>query len=96
MKVYLTAILQAKPGSIDLLKSLLDDLVIASNQEQSCIQYELYQDSTDESRFIFRETWASEAGLLTHNSQPHLQEFLARSEDLIDGSIHVYKTRKLS
>jgi quinol monooxygenase YgiN len=96
MKVYLTAMLQAKPGSIDLLKSLLDDLVIASNQEQSCIQYELYQDSTDESRFIFHETWDSEAGLTKHNSQLHLQEFIARSEDLIDGHIHVYKTRKLS
>jgi quinol monooxygenase YgiN len=96
MKVYLTAILQAKPGSIDLLKSLLDDLVIASNAEKSCIQYELHQDTTEESRFIFHETWASEDGLAEHNAQPHLKEFLARSEALINGPIHVYRTRKIT
>jgi len=69
MKVYLTAIVKSKPGSVEALKPLLSTLVSQSTQEEACLQYELYQSAEDENMFIFHETWSDQDGLDAHNSE---------------------------
>jgi quinol monooxygenase YgiN len=34
------------------MKTFLDKLVVASRQEEACLQYELYQSTTDEAAII--------------------------------------------
>lgn len=96
MIIYLTAIIKSKPGKVELLKSLLFELVSQSIKENACLQYELHQASEDENVFIFHEEWANEAGLALHNSQPHLKAFVEKSAEILDGGINVYKTNKIS
>ena len=71
MKVYLIAIVKAKPEQADVLKKVLQQMVIDSRKEEACLQYDLLQSSEDKNTFIFNEIWASQAGLDAHNEQPY-------------------------
>ena len=96
MKVYLTAILKSKPGSVEALKPLLFNLVAQSTQEEACLQYELYQSAEDENMFIFHETWFDQAGLDVHNSGEGINTFVTAAGPILDGPIIIYKTNKIS
>lgn len=96
MNIYLTAIVKSKPGHAEALKAILLDLVKGSKTEQACIQYDLHQDQEDENRFVFYEIWEDQAGLDLHNTQPHIQTFIAKSADIVDGGTIIYKMQKIS
>jgi len=95
MKVYLTALIKAQPGTAEEMKSYLLDLVAASTQEEACLQYELHY-AADENQFIFHETWASQPGLDEHNQQPHIKKFIEVAGPIMDGPVIIYKTEKLN
>lgn len=93
MSIYLTAIIKAKPGNAELMKTILLELVGHSSKEEACLQYELYQ---EENTFIFHERWKDEAGLDLHNQQPHLKAFISKTADIIDGTPVIYQTQRLA
>lgn len=95
MKIYLTALVKCKAGTTAQMKEFLDKLVAASRQEEACLQYELYQSTTDETQFIFHETWASQEGLDQHVKQEHFQLFSGQITDIINGPLGIYKTDKV-
>ena len=47
----------------------LKPLVLA---EEGCLQYELFEDATDENKFILVEKWASQSALEKHDASPHM------------------------
>jgi quinol monooxygenase YgiN len=97
MKIYLTALLKCKPGTTAQMKSYLEALVAASNKEEACEQYELYQSTgDDDTQFIFHETWASQQGLDLHGQQPHITLFKQQIADVIDGPLVIYKTERVA
>jgi len=95
MNIHLTALIRCKPGHTAPFKSLLKALVNASNEEEACLKYELYQTASDDCQFIFQETWKDQEGLDLHNQQPHLLGFLKSAEALMDGNVLVYSTNRL-
>ena len=95
MKVYLTAIIKAKPDQADVLKNVLQEMVIDSRKEQACLQYDLHQSLEDKNIFIFNEIWANQEGLDLHNNQPYLKAFQTESKAIIDEVI-IYKSNKIS
>lgn len=95
MKVYLTAVIKAKPDQVDVLKNVLQEMVTNSRKEEACLQYDLHQSSEDKSIFIFNETWANQEGLDLHNNQPYLKAFQRESKAIIDEVI-IYKSNKIS
>lgn len=95
MNIYLTAIITAKPGNADAMKTALKELVIGSTQESACLQYDLHQSADDEHIFIFHELWKDQEGLDLHNEQPHIKTFIAQTADIINGPAVLYKTTKL-
>ena len=94
MKVYLIAIVKAKPDQADVIKKVLQQMVIDSRKEEACLQYDLLQSSEDKNTFIFNEIWASQAGLDAHNEQPYLKAFQTESKEIIDEVI-IYKSTKI-
>ena len=96
MKIYLTAILKAKPGKVSILKSILQQMVIASRKEEDCLQYDLFQSNEDENVFIFNEIWANQKGLDHHNDQPHLVNFQKASDSILNEPVIIYKSQKIS
>ncbi|SHG30790.1 putative quinol monooxygenase [Pedobacter caeni] len=96
MNIYLTAIVKSKEGNSDVMKNMLQQLVVDSRKEHACLQYDLHQDKDNNNVFIFHEIWENQEGWDLHNSQPHISRFISDSADFIDGTVTIYKTDKLS
>lgn len=95
MRVYLTAIIKSKAGKSEILKGLLLELVAGSKTEAACLQYDLHQSAENPHLFIFHEEWVSQEGLDLHNKQPHIQKFIERSAEILDGDVVLYKTERV-
>lgn len=96
MSIYLTALLKFKAGEADNVKPLLLELVANSLKEKACLQYELYQDSENESLFIFHETWKDAAGLEQHTQQEHYKQFSQAVVPLLEEVPTLHKTQRIA
>ena len=95
MPINLTVFLKSKQESIEILKSLLLDLVQNSKKESACIQYDLHQSNEESNVFIFHEIWENQNGLDIHNQQSYIQSFFENSKPLLLETPILYKAEKL-
>lgn len=82
-KLTVVAIIHAKPGQIEQVKSELQKLVPITRGETGCIQYDLHQDNTDPARFLFFELWESRDLWQAHMQTPHLAAYRKATEGAI-------------
>jgi quinol monooxygenase YgiN len=54
------------------------------NKDDGCIDYDLYQDNDNPSRFFFLETWESEKLLKKHLDSEHIKAYRKATEGLIE------------
>ncbi|MDR6760046.1 quinol monooxygenase YgiN [Flavobacterium sp. 2755] len=87
--ISITAIIKSKQENIEEVKTLIQNLVTQTRKEEACVRYDLH---TTDNVFIIWEEWKDQAGLDIHNNQPHLQDFITKSEALTSAPIQVYKT----
>ena len=85
--VTLIVPLRARKGKGDLLQQRIAELVRIVRTENGNICYRSLRSATDPDSFVFFEQWESQAALDKHNQQPHLAEFAADRDNLIDGEI---------
>ena len=76
------ATITAQPDKADELKCILLGLVEPTRSEAGCISYQLFQNSSDASDFVFVEEWASDAALDQHMTTPHVQDAITRGQSL--------------
>jgi len=95
MNIYLTATLNSKPEFTAEVKAVLQNMVIESRKEASCIQYDLHQGITDETLFVFNEIWESEAALEVHNQQAYIQAFRELIPEKLQAAPAVYLLQKI-
>ena len=92
--VKVVATFLAKPGKTDELAALLGSIVAPTRAEQGVHFYDLHQDIEEPRRFVFIESWASQAALDAHNDTPHLRALREHLPALIEtGAVH--KLRQL-
>jgi quinol monooxygenase YgiN len=96
MSLYLTAIIESKPGHALAMKEMLHRLVSQSRQEIACLQYDLHQSATDENTFIFHEKWADETGFAAHNAQPYILDLVEKLKVLATGPVTIHFTKRLA
>lgn len=96
MAIYLTAIIKSKPEKTAEVKMVLLEMVQKSTQEEACLHYELFQEQTDSTIFIFHEIWKDQEGFEKHNQQAYIQAFFERSNTLLHEAPLVYFNNKLS
>lgn len=82
--VKIVAILTARPGKADALKTLLDGMIIASRAEPGNLRYDLWHDSSDLTRFVLDELYADAEAVAAHRATPHFQAYLAVINDLAE------------
>lgn len=70
--VRVIALFKAKPGKTAALKDFLTQFIEPTLKEKGCIQYELHQNTADESDFCFIEEWESHETLDAHLASPHI------------------------
>ena len=76
--------MHAKPGKTAELRDALVALVEPTSKEQGYVTYDLHQGIEDDGWFFFYENWESAADLDRHLAAPHLVDFAAKIDDLID------------
>jgi len=92
MKKVINARITVKPEAVDQFLSYASVIVLASNQEQGCLVYQLYQEVGNPSGFIFYEEYENQEAIDFHNATNHFKTFIAQITDILDGSpsIEVY------
>lgn len=81
MTIKLIATLRAKEGFDIELESKLRKLVVATLQEDGCLEYRLHSDVSDKHQFIFIEEWESRESLDKHSNSKHFAELLDYAKD---------------
>lgn len=76
--------LKSFPTKIEDLKSLLIMMVEKSRVEEGCLQYDLYQETSDSSTFYLIERWEDEQTLAAHKLTPHFDVFKEQLPDVVE------------
>ena len=78
---------------VEEVKLILLGLIKPTRQESGCIQYELLQNHSDPTDFVFVEEWESEQLLNAHFESPHMNEVDAKLDGLLaaEPDIQLYR-----
>lgn len=80
----IVANIHAKPDQVDLVKAELQKLVPITRQEKGCINYDLHQDNSDPTHFVFYENWESRELWQAHMNAPHLRAYSEATAGRVD------------
>lgn len=64
------------------LKEAATELVELSLRDKGCIDYDFYESTTADDRFLIYETWKSEADLKRHMESDHFKRLVPRLQEL--------------
>lgn len=81
MPLPVVAVITAKPGSEDIVREALTELVPPTREEEGCISYSLYQSSDDATVFVTVESWREAADLEGHMKSAHIAATFAKAGD---------------
>lgn len=87
---------RAKPGQERALREALEALIEPTRQEAGYVNYDMHQSLTDPGLFFFYENWESAEHLDAHMAAPHLQEFIGRLDELLDGELTIQRLRRVA
>jgi quinol monooxygenase YgiN len=81
-QVTLVVTFHARPGKEAELRKTLLGLIPPTRKEDGCINYDLHVAPDDPSKFLFYENWTTQAHLDRHAETPHIQNLVARTDEL--------------
>lgn len=94
--IYVTARLQARPGSQEALRHEALALTGTTREEAGCLRYELYECTGRPGELLFIEQWQTAADLERHLRQPHIQAFVQKAHNLLDAPMQIEQWRMLA
>ncbi|KAI9013434.1 hypothetical protein DFJ74DRAFT_682149 [Hyaloraphidium curvatum] len=78
MPILTIATLTAKPERLAEVLPIMNDLVVETNKEPGCIEYEYYLNPKKPGEIVFIEQWQDEAAVEFHRASPHMQAVNAK------------------
>ncbi|MGA0601197.1 putative quinol monooxygenase [Caulobacter sp. KR2-114] len=84
MAVKIVAVLTARPGKAEALRTLLDGMLASSRAEAGNLRYDLWQDQADANRFVLDELYVDAAAVASHRATAHFQAYLSKINDLAE------------
>lgn len=82
--VKIMAILTARPGRTNELKSLLAGMVAPSRAEPGNLRWDIWQDQADADRFVLDELYTDSSAVVAHRETPHFRNYFAVINDLAE------------
>ena len=82
--IKVVATFLAKAGKTEELGAALRVVAAATQADQGVIFYHLHQDRKEPRRFVFFESWESQAAIDLHDATPHITTFFAQIPDLVE------------
>ena len=90
--IYTIAVLKAKPGRLQDLKSTLEALASETRKESGAQEYFFIQDEdVDTDTILSYERWENAEEESKHWETPHLKRALEELGDILDGAPVIYK-----
>ena len=86
MKKVINARISVKPDAVEQFLTYANLIVLASNLEQGCLVYNLYQEVGMPSSFIFYEEYVNQEAIDFHNSTNHFKTFIGQITEILDSS----------
>lgn len=80
--IRLNVFIQVPEAAKAAFEAAAGELVAASQKEQGCIAYDLFQSATRSDVYMICETWSSEEALKAHEQTPHFTTLLPRIQEL--------------
>lgn len=77
------AVLKARPGKEEEVRSALAAVVGLTRQEPGCLQYDLHVGVGAPGSFAIYERWRDQAAIDAHMKMPYVQSFFARVPDML-------------
>ena len=77
MSINVVSVITAKPGSEDVVRGAMQDLVAPTRDEAGCLSYSLFESSTAPGTFVTIEEWSDPSDLDLHMETEHIQGALA-------------------
>lgn len=71
----------AKPGSEETIRTALAELTVATQSDEGCISYELFESAAVPGTFFTIESWANQESLDAHMQSPHIATAFAIAGD---------------
>ncbi|SER56090.1 putative quinol monooxygenase [Sphingobium sp. YR768] len=87
--VKIVAVLTARAGAADQLRTLLDGMLVPSRAEAGNLRYDLWQDQSEPTRFVLDELYTNSDAVAAHRATPHFQDYLAAIGDLAERTAFV-------
>jgi quinol monooxygenase YgiN len=87
--VKIVAVLTARAGAADQLRTLLDGMLVPSRAEAGNLRYDLWQDQSEPTRFVLDELYTNSDAVAAHRATPHFQAYLAAVGDLAERTAFV-------
>lgn len=87
--VKVVAILTARPGKADALRTLLDGMLEPSRSEAGNLRYDLWQHQGEPGRFYLDELYVDGDAVAAHRATPYFQTYLAAIGDLAERTAFV-------
>ncbi|SHG31727.1 Quinol monooxygenase YgiN [Jatrophihabitans endophyticus] len=81
MPLPVVAVITAKPGSEDLVREALSELVPPTRDESGCLAYSLYRSTEDPTVFVTVESWREADDLAAHMRSEHIAAAFAKAGD---------------
>ncbi|UVE65736.1 antibiotic biosynthesis monooxygenase [Burkholderia pyrrocinia] len=85
-EIAVVALIVAKPGAEDKLRTVLEGIVEPTRNEAGALQYDLHRDLREPARFVFVERWRSEEALAAHARSAHILAYREAAADWIESS----------
>lgn len=80
--IIMTVNFQALPGKEAELREALTEVLAPTRLEDGCLFYDLHVAADDPSKFLFHESWESDAHHDAHDRTPHIQRLRGKIKDL--------------
>ena len=94
--IYTMAVVTAKDGRMDELKSVLATLTEETRKEAGAIEYFFFNDRNDPNTFISYEKWTNAEEEDKHWHTPHLKSAVEQLNDILVGNPIIYKGAQIT
>ncbi len=84
------ATLPFDPASTEQVGPALQALAAASQQEDGCLAYDVFESASTPGTFVTVEAWASQAAMDEHMTQPHVAEAFGTLGPLLAGDLTIH------
>lgn len=74
-QMMIIAKVSIKPENVEDFITAAQTIIKSSNEEEGCIEYQLFQNPYDPSSFVFVEKYVNQAAIDFHFSQNYFKEF---------------------